>query len=133
MPAGTSYRWEKWARTTRTLGRALRMSGKGISMVAVRERTYAEIQAAYDARKTSTPFGWEYVNLFEVDIMRTPEGDPRRGVCQFGDCTQIAPVELLGRRKGYISGCALTRSRRTCAFHFWQNVDAVLWLHHVPS
>lgn len=100
-------------------------------MVAVRSRTYAEMQKAYDACKVNAFFGWDYVNLFDVDIMKRRPGDDRYGKCQTQGCNQMAPIELLGKRKGYVSGFAFTRNARTCAFHFWASVDYVLWIHHV--
>ncbi|MEU3634559.1 hypothetical protein [Streptomyces fradiae] len=90
-------------------------------------RSYEEIQAAYDARK-ATPFGFRKVEFFgNLDIL-TLKGSERAGNCQIRGCYLPAPVEIIGHKKKNASGYKLTRDCRTCAFHFWDAVDYVLWL-----
>ncbi|MFD8251319.1 hypothetical protein [Streptomyces werraensis] len=94
-------------------------------------RTYDEINAAYEARR-AVPFGFKEANFFgNLDIL-TLKGTERAGACQASKCTLPAPVELVGHVKGEVSGCKLTRTRRTCAFHFWEILNEVLWLDRNP-
>ncbi|MER7832133.1 hypothetical protein [Streptomyces sp. NPDC095602] len=91
-------------------------------------RTYEEIQAAYDARKLTQPFGYQSVNFFgNLDIL-TLKNSERAGNCQVGKCYLPAPAEIIGHVKGEVSGCKFTRTIRICAWHFWDGIDYVLWL-----
>lgn len=90
-------------------------------------RTDAQIQAAYDARKV-VPFGFDSADFFgNLDILSL-KGSDRAGDCQAPGCPHPAPIELIGLATHDVSGYPLTRSRRTCGWHFWLMVDAVLWL-----